>query len=280
MKIKHNKKRNTAFIYEALINEATVAMLKGDQQTRAKSVSLIKKYFQRGSLLRCDLECYRSLSETRGVSANTSKRLLREATNQRGALDNDALFKDQSAIIRDINKDLGPHVFKNFVPNYRNLATIAQLFSTKSTPRTQIMLENELLQQMQTPRSKPDLTNPVDNIVYRKFVKKFNNKYDQELLDEQKELLSYYISSFSDNATELKMFLNEEIQRLKESLDAAKRENEIAADPAMVIKTNHILEKLDSFTSATISENLLLTVLKTQQLVKEIYNNGDIDYSW
>ena len=30
MKVKHNKKRNTAFVYEALINEATVAVLKDD----------------------------------------------------------------------------------------------------------------------------------------------------------------------------------------------------------------------------------------------------------
>ena len=34
MKIKHNKKRNTAFIYEALIREATVAAMRGDAEKR------------------------------------------------------------------------------------------------------------------------------------------------------------------------------------------------------------------------------------------------------
>ncbi len=277
MKIKHNKKRNTAFIYEALVNEATVAMLKGDSKARQTSVSLIKKHFQPGSLLRCDLECYRSLTETRGVSATVSRRLLHEATNQRRALDKEKLFKSQSVLIKEINTELGPHVFKNFVPNYRNLATIAQLFSMKSSPRAQIMLENELLQHMQAAREQSPSVDPVDNVVYRKFVKKFNTKYETELLDEQKELLSYYISSFADNAVELKMFLNEEILRLKESLRSASATDEVAADPEMINKTNLIITKLDSFATATVNEKLLLTVLKTQQLVKEIYNNGDID---
>lgn len=276
MKIKHNKKRNTAFIYEALVNEATVAMLKGDNETRDKSVSLIKKHFQPGSTLRCDLECYRSLTETRAIGSDVSKRLLYETVNQRAMIDSAGLFKSQSALIKDINTELGPHVFNNFVPNYRNLATIAQLFSRKSTPRTQIMLENELLKQMQNDRHSTSASEPIDNVVYRKFVKKFNEKYETGLLDEQKELLSHYISSFADNAVELKMFLNDEIARLKENLKRAKSEEEVSSDADMIAKTERIIEKLESFASAPIDDNLLLTVLKTQQLVKEIYNNGDL----
>ena len=37
MKIKHNKKRNTAFVYEILIKEATVAILKKDTKRRNKA---------------------------------------------------------------------------------------------------------------------------------------------------------------------------------------------------------------------------------------------------
>ena len=36
MKIKHNKKRNTAFVYEALIREATVAIVKQDNERKNK----------------------------------------------------------------------------------------------------------------------------------------------------------------------------------------------------------------------------------------------------
>ena len=37
---------------------------------------------------------------------------------------------------------------------------------------------------------------------------KFNNKYTGKLLDNQKKVLTKYISSFSDNGVELKSYLN------------------------------------------------------------------------
>jgi len=110
--------------------------------------------------------------------------------------------------------------------------------------------------------------------VVNKFVEKFNHKYGEGLLDEQKELLSYYITSFADNALELKFFLNEEIERLRAKLTKAQSVEEVESDDAMVEKTLKIIEKLDSFSAAPIDESVLKTVMKTQRLVKEIYN-GD-----
>ena len=53
---KHNKKRNTAFVFEALAREATTATIKGDQERKAKVVSIVRKHFTGDSLLRKDLE--------------------------------------------------------------------------------------------------------------------------------------------------------------------------------------------------------------------------------
>ena len=274
---KHNKKRNTAFVYEALIKEATVSMLKGNDEVKKKTINLIKKYFTEGSPLRKELECYRSLTQSTKLAPELATRILKEAVRQRKLLDNSVLFKTQSQLIKDINVELKSGVFNNFVPNYKNLATIAQIFSQNSPPATQVMLENKVIEQMTLTEQIPEAHPEVDNVLYRKFVEKFNTKYDTELLGEQKELLSYYIASFADNATELKMFLNEEIGRLKEQLTDALTEENIGADNQMVEKTQTIIQRLNSFATAGISEKVLLTVLQTQQLVKEIYCNGDID---
>ena len=51
MKIKHNKKRNTAFVFEALVREATVAVIKENHEVKDKAVALIKKHFAPGTLL-------------------------------------------------------------------------------------------------------------------------------------------------------------------------------------------------------------------------------------
>ncbi len=41
----------------------------------------------------------------------------------------------------------------------------------------------------------------------------------------------------------------------------------------MVSKAEQVVQKLNSYSQETISENVIMTVLKTQQLVKEIYND-------
>ena len=112
-------------------------------------------------------------------------------------------------------------------------------------------------------------------MVYKTLVSKFNDKYDGDLLKEQKQILSYFISSFADNSLELKMFLNEEISRLKKSLNEALQTSEISDDQLMFEKTKKVIAKLDELYTEEINEKVLLTVLKTQTLVGEINNDGN-----
>ena len=273
MKNKHNKKRNTAFVYEALIKEATAAVLKGDNEQKNKVVNLLKKYFNTKSILSKDLDCYRSLYESRGMNEQDSRRLIEAATEDKRLIDPTGLFNIQSRMISDINKDIDSDIFSNFVPNYKTLATIDQLFSVKTTPKTRVMLENEMVEYM-TASNVEQNDEQIDNIVVSTFVSKFNQKYSSNLLEEQKELLTHYISSFTDNSLELKVYLNNEIERLKNQLQEAKSVNEIKNDNEMFGKLEQVIEKLESFSSKQIDDEVLLTVLKTQDLTKEIFADG------
>jgi len=275
MKIRHNKKRNTAFVYEALVREATVAVLKEDVERRDKTISIIKRHFHSKSLLRQDLECYRSLYENQSLDENTSQKVLAESRRQKIMIDPTGLFKQQTELIHDINKELTPEVFNNFVPNYKALATIDQMFSQKTSPKNRVILEGEIVKGMTTTAQNVE-TPAIDNVTFRTFVGKFNDKYESGLLQEQKDLLTRYITSFSDNGLELKMYLNTEIGRLKTKLAEAVNVDAIKNDEEMLNKTNQIVEKLKSFAKSDINENVLMTVLKTQSLVEEIYN-GDND---
>ena len=125
MKIKHNKKRNTAFVYEALVKEATVAILKNDAERKSKAIKIIKKHFKPGSVLRKDLDCYRSLSENQEIDKQTAEKILRQVMIQTRLIDPNGLFKQQTKLIHDINyniKDKGFY-YRN-VQNYRDLGTI------------------------------------------------------------------------------------------------------------------------------------------------------------
>jgi|TARA_R110002012_G_scaffold188147_1_gene355240 hypothetical protein len=274
MKIKHNKKRNTAFVYEALVREATVAILKEDVERKEKAVSIIKKHFHSQSILKQDLECYRSLYENQSLDEKTSQKILNEVRMQKHMIDPTGLFKQQTELIHDINKELTPEVFNNFVPNYKALATIDQMFSVKTSPKNRVILEGEIVKGM-TIAVDDTQASAIDNITFRTFVGKFNDKYGDGLLQEQKDLLTRYITSFSDNNLELKIYLNNEISRLKGKLSEAVNVQEIKNDKEMIGKTNKILDRLSSFAKETINENVLMTVLKTQSLVEEIYNGNN-----
>jgi len=275
MKTKHNKKRNTAFVFEALIREATVAIIKENHKVKDKAVQIIKKHFVPGSLLYKDLQNYRSLYENQNLSKELAEKIVKEAKLAHRVMDPHGLFLSQSDLIADVNKELNPEVFNNFVPNYKTLASIAQMFSDKSSPKHAVILENNIIANMTLAEDKQETLEPIDNLVLKSFVDKFNKKYQNGLLENQKQLLNYYITSFADNGVELKMFLNSEITQLQETLTDSLNSEVIREDEELKQKTNQVLEKLSSFRSKGIDEKAVLTILKTQQLVEEIKSDGN-----
>jgi hypothetical protein len=94
-------------------------------------------------------------------------------------------------------------------------------------------------------------------------------------MEEQKSLLSLYITSFSDNGVELKTFLNEEIGRLKNVILESQKSSVFEEDVEMASKASLVVERLDNLFETTIDEDVLLTILKTQELVKELNNGSD-----
>ncbi len=274
MKMKHNKKRNTAFLYETLVRELTLSVVNKDFIRRDKIVSIVKEFFKRDTPLGTELELYRTLYETTDVDELTSEKLLLEVKRVYLALNQDEVFAQQSQLIGTINRELGKGVFNNFVPNYKDLATISQIFDTKTTIKKRTLLEVKVLGKMSSKLEvvADEELKPIDNLVYRTFVKKFNEQYSGTLREEQNKLLSAYIVSFSDNGVTLKMFLNEEIARLRNVINKSLTLTEVANDPAMTRKTKKVLESLDGFANRQIDRDMLRQVVKIQELAAEIEN--------
>ena len=275
MKTRHNKKRNTAFVFEALVREATVAIIKEDHAVKDKAIALIKKHFAPGSLLYKDLQNYRSLYEKQNLPRKTAEKIVKEARLAGRLLDTHGLFVSQSDLIADVNQELTPAVFNNFVPNYKTLASIAQMFSDKSSPKNAVILENNIIENMTLEQDEQAILEPIDNLVLTSFVTKFNDKYQEDLLENQKTLLNHYITSFADNGLSLKTFLNTEIGRLKETLSTSLKSKVIKDDEDLSTKTNEVIAKLNTFHLQGINEKVVLTVLKTQELVQEITADGN-----
>ena len=122
---------------------------------------------------------------------------------------------------------------------------------------------------------KEELQQPIDSLTYSTFVKKFNEEYSESLNEQQKKLLGHYISSFSDNALQLKVFLNDEIARLKEALEKSKETSEVKENKPLKEKIEKVYSILDKTKEKEIDTETLEIVLNTQQLIEEIWENVD-----
>jgi hypothetical protein len=270
-KFRHNKKRNTAFLFEALVMEATKAIIKQDENRKQLAISLVKKCFVKNSSLYAELVLYKALYETAQPDADSARTLIFNVCSDHRQLNHTNVFNEQTDLINRINKTLGSSIYANFVPHYKSLATIAQLFSPTATPQERSLLQEKIADLLiATPIVEDPRIEHVDNIVYNSFVTKFNEKYDQELLSEQKELLSRYIVSFADNALSLKAFVNEEIGRLRKVLTEANTMEEIVSDNDMSMGLIVVLERLDSIKEKQLDEDALRHILKVQALASEV----------
>ena len=271
MKFKHNKKRNTAFLYEVLIKELTKAVVSSNIKRKDFIVETIKKYFSTNKILGKELKIYRDLNETVAVDLYTAERLLNETRKDFDALDRGQVFNEQTSLINEINKSIGKETFNNFVPNYKNLATIYQIFLNKNTTKELILLERKLLSTMVgTKQPLVETKMPhVNNLTLSSFIKNYNNKYSGVLLENQQKLLNKYILSFSNNGLEFKMYLNEEVSSLKEELENLMLKEDVAADDVMVSKMKELQDLLESFGAKKIDDDLISKVLKIQSLIKE-----------
>tara|TARA_R110002074_G_scaffold92990_1_gene203137 strand:- start:207 stop:1031 length:825 start_codon:yes stop_codon:yes gene_type:complete len=271
IKTKHNKKRNTAFLYETLVREIAKSVINKQPKRNDFIISLIREHFTKSTELARELELYKTLNEMNELDPTTADKLIQESKKAHQKIDKKKLFIEQSRLISKINRNLSKNVFNNFVPNYKNLATIAQIFNDDVSVKNKVLLEKELIKKLASSKDcNPNAKVPNTNLVYKTFIKKFNETYGGNLLEEQKSLLKNYITSFNDNGIQLKIFLNEELGRLKTVVEQSIKLEEIKSDSDMLGKTNKILEVLESFKNKPLDRDMLTQILKIQNLTKEI----------
>tara|TARA_R110000824_G_scaffold117863_7_gene269927 strand:- start:1411 stop:2229 length:819 start_codon:yes stop_codon:yes gene_type:complete len=270
MRLKHNKKRNTALLYEVLVRELTISGLEKDAQKRNAVISLIKEFFIFDTEIKKELSLYKTLLETKNLPLRLAEKLLYEVKIAHKNLNKKQLFKEQSQLIKIINKNLSKETYSIFVPNYKNLATISQIFSEDVSVKSRVLLEENIVQKLAINKgTKEENEKQITNLVLQNFINKYNTSYSF-LMSEQKELLNKYVLSFLDNGVEFKFYLNEEITRIKENIKKSLRMEDIKKDTKIKEKVEKVLNLLENFAKNPISEETLKHILKMQVLVSEI----------
>ena len=257
---RHNKKRNTALLYEMLVREIIKQTVNKNIINRNKAIVILKEHFKKDTEMGKELQLFKNLLETKELLPHSAEKLIQETKKEYKALNVKKVFKEQSTLIKKINQELSKEVFSNFVPSYKDIATLSQMFGADINVKRRVLLEESVLRRItqNAPPSKEKNTN-LSGLVVKKFIEKFNHKYNDTLLENQKTLLNKFILSFLDNGTDFKVYLNEEIESLKNEITDAFGMEELKQDTEMTSRMKEIK-----------NHELLEKVLKIQVLAKEI----------
>ena len=269
MKLKHNKKRNVGFIYEVLIKQLSKASMQKSEEKKQKVIKILKTFFSKNAPLREELNIYQSFEDIHQLDERTAQKIIFEARHQASMLNHKNINENKSRIINLINKELGQDSWDTFVKGYKRMATINQAIFSKLSPKRQVFVENKLLDIMISPETEKKQFPNVNNMALKTFLNNFNSQYAETLNESQKNLLEKYITSNSEDNLELKIYLYDEIDRLKTNLNENIGNNNVDTK-----KIKLILEKMHGYSTCRIDKNMITEIVKIQSLVDEL-NNAD-----
>ena len=270
--MKHNKKRNTAFLYESLVKELTKAVVRQQEGKKKTIIELIKENFKKGSPLNGDLDLYKSILENKDkMTKDFTDRFLVETKKDYNATDRKSVFNAQTKLISQINQQLGASVFNNFVPNYKDIATVGSWFQdTKSNAKSRLIIETKVKSLLVPSVEEEKEMKHIDNLTYKTFVGKFNDTYKNSLKENQKSLLTNYITSFADNGLGLKSFINEELGSLKAELTQKLSEGKDTIGEERHEKLSKVSVILEDFNKRPLDEDMVKKLFFIQDLMGEI----------
>ena len=271
MKINHNKKRNTAFIFEVLVQELTKSSIKEDHNRKNLIVGILKEFYSKNKILKQELEIYKSFEDISSKDNVLVDKILQEAKKQFVSLNRQQVFKEQSKIINIINKTLGQESWKNYIASYKKLATINQALTQDKNPKRQVLAEQKLVQMLLTTDTENIKLPKINNLAMSAFIQKFNEKYTSVLSEQQKIFLSKYINSNDDNNLELKTYLYQEVENINNFLN----ENKNRFGQEISEKIKKVLAKVDGYKTQKFSDEIVFEVFRIQSLVSELQNHGN-----
>lgn len=272
MKLNHNKKRNTLFLYEALVREYTRANLEKNDNKVFEIKKLMAEYFSEGKILREELKLYKAILNTENVEKELAEKILSEAKRMFMGFSQEHIFQQQSSLIAKVNRKLTPKFFANYVPSYKSIATIQQIFNQKADIPTRMLLEKQMIDKMTSQKETlQEINEKIDKYVIHSFINTFNKKY-ADLLENQKSLLKKYMTASEDDNADFLVFLNEELQVIQEKLNTAHQVAEVKEDKEILKKLVEVKKRFSLLKNEEPDEKFLQKVLKYQKLVHELEN--------
>jgi len=281
----HNKKRNSALLYNFLIMTISRSLVEGNQRQSQRALRVLKKHYKPTSELFREFRLVNSLIETTVSSNIVANSIIQEAKRAVRMLDETALDRQKSLLIRDINHVISdPDFYDQHINEYRIIATIQTLVndwrSANPDLKRMALYEEQLVNWLTTERpaeSDVIMESPGTNRLLMKIMmKKLNEKYSNVLNDDQKALIrAYAFSTANDETLSIQMKLNELRDSLVSAIDTYASATEVSTtlnEKLLSTKRQLVNESLDKIDDELVTRFMLYTKLKS-----ELEESGDDD---
>jgi len=282
MAFKHNKKRNSGLVYEFLVRRLGSQLVDQDQDGAHRTVEITERYFSDGEPLAEELELFRAITETRGVSAETARRVLGEVARQAAKQDAKVLDIKKSNLIKELNHTFGRDFFdKHRLPEYRLLASIQIYIDSHRGKRLAesfqaIQLEDGMVKWMTSVPPKPEKEpiEKVDDLVCTMARKRFTEKYGDTLNVGQKALLESYVQSLvKENSADLQKKVNTDKNAIAKLLVGSYKMKEIQEDRVMKQRFVEAAKRLSELDATRTDEAVIEEMMLFHKLAEELLSN-------
>ena len=276
----HNKKRNTALLYEFLIRTISSALVEGDKKKSSTALRILRRYFKPGTQLYKEFRLFNALVKTTVSTEAVVSSILKEARMAAVALDLSTLDREKSLLIRNINHMIHDENFYDQpIAEYRLYATIQTLLNEWRKPAGSADIaslanyENQLREWLLSEKKKIDHTlideTPgTTRLLMKVMMKKLNEKYSNALNDDQREIIkAYAFSTANEDQTTIKKKLEEIRGNLLESIDkymTQKQEDKFLVNKLHEAKSSIISESLDLIDDSLVSKFMLYSTLRQE----------------
>ena len=283
-KVKHNKIRNTGLLYEFLLRQITLDVLKSDKISNA--VKMIKNRFNENTELGKELALYNVLSTKKFSDDKKAEYFINEVVNARHKLNNSTLKRERYNLIKEIKEHYDLQKFMSSkVKNYKTHASAYKLFEYSTlSPEHKTESFFNLVEHVTTNDKNIKLSETVGTklpddedlrvLTYKTLLEKFNQKYSKLNLS-QKNLLRAYINNVSGTSS-LKEYLEKEIPKVKRGLVTYSKN---LKDEVVKIKLKEAIKSIEKFcdtgNNKVVKDTVVVQTMRYMELLKELKKNGN-----
>lgn len=271
---KHNKKRNVGLVYEQLLMFITENIINNNLNQSKKAVKILEKRFKKDTELYKEFRLFNALANSTVSGTHIAAGILVEAKNAIKRIDKFKLKKEKSLLIKDINYNLKENNFYHRkISNYKTYATIQTLFNEwnkgdMSDLKRIVEFEKSVVDHLLLEKSSKDivLDDRSDVLVFKVLSEKLNQKYNQSLTSEQKDIIRNY-AIYNDDADSLKVYLEEvKLKTTKVLLDF----QNLTENKILMSKIDTVYENINNLNTENVDDDIIKKFLTISNLKDQL----------